>query len=69
METGTGPRELFWYLGPVPDTNRDCELLSQEMCMLEKKTKHLEEIYVVRDCALTIPFQPVHDINVQWISQ
>ena len=39
------------------------------MCMLEKKTKHLEEIYVDRDCALTIPFQPVHDINVQWISQ
>ena len=28
MESGTGPRELFWYLGPVPDTNRDCELLS-----------------------------------------
>ena len=27
METGTGPRELFWYLGPVPETNRDCELL------------------------------------------
>ena len=26
METGTGPRELFWYLGPVPETNRDYEL-------------------------------------------
>ena len=27
METGTGPRELFWYLGLVPETNQDCELL------------------------------------------
>ena len=26
METGTSPRELFWDLGLVPESNRDHEL-------------------------------------------
>ena len=42
MEIGTGPRELFWYLGPVPDTNRDCELLSQIYQICQKIRVNLE---------------------------